>query len=193
LPLAPQAGTLIGVDSSPELLAAFASRARATGRAVQILEGRWPDVAPQTPVADVVVCHHVVYNVPDLPPFLRALTAHARRRVVIELTYLHPASTLNDLWLRFHGLARPQEPTADTAEAVLRAMGLAPERHDWVAPLGGELLLDPTERVALTRRRLCLPATRDPEIAAALAERDAAGRPLTRDVVTFWWPGEGGD
>lgn len=191
LPLAPQAGMLIGVDSSPELLAAFETRARATGRAVDTLEGRWPDVAPQTPPADVVVCHHVVYNVPDLPAFVRALTDHARRRVVLELTYHHPSSTLNDLWLRFHGLVRPQEPTADTAAAVMRALGLAPERRDWAAPISGEALLDPAERVALTRRRLCLPASWDPEIAAALAARDAARaeRPPTRDVVTLWWPG----
>ena len=195
LPLAPQAGTLIGVDPSPELLAAFETRARATGRAVQTVAGRWPDSAPQTPPADVVVCHHVVYNVPDLPAFVRALTRHARRRVVLELTYRHPASNLDDLWLRFHGLVRPQEPTADTAEAVLRAMGLAPERRDWAAPISGETFLDPADLVALTRRRLCLPATRDPEIAAALAARDAAraGRPPTRDVVTLWWPGAGGD
>jgi SAM-dependent methyltransferase len=193
LPLAPQAGMLIGVDSSPELLAAFETRARATGRAVRIIAGRWPDSAPQTPLADVVVCHHVVYNVPDLPAFARALTAHARRRVVLELTYRHPASNLNDLWLRFHGIVRPLEPTADTAEAVLRALGLAPERRDWAAPIVGETFLDPADLVALTRRRLCLPPTRDPEIAEALAARGVADRPPTRDVVTLWWPGAGGD
>src|SRR5690349_14518882 len=52
LPLAAQAGTLIGVDPSPDLLAAFETRARATGRTVQVLAGQWPDSAPQTPVAD---------------------------------------------------------------------------------------------------------------------------------------------
>jgi SAM-dependent methyltransferase len=191
LPLAPQAGTLIGVDPSAELLAAFATRARATGRSVITLEGRWPDIAAQTPPGDVVVCHHVVYNVPDLPAFVRALTAHARRRVVLELTYHHPASNLNDLWQHFHGIVRPQTPTADTAEAVVRALGLAPERHDWVAPIAGEALLAPADLIALTRRRLCLPATRDLEIAAALDARNAAraSRPPTRDVVTLWWPG----
>ncbi len=189
LPLAAQAGTLIGVDPSPELLAAFETRARATGRAGQTRQGRWPDSAPQTPVGDVVVCHHVVYNVPDLPAFVRALTGHARHRVVLELTYRHPLSDLNDLWRHFHGLDRPLEPTADTAEAVLRAMGLAPERADWVAPALGESLMDPTDLVVLTRRRLCLPATRDPEIAEALAARERAGRAPTRRVVTLWWPG----
>jgi len=188
LPLAVQAGTLIGVDPSPDLLAAFETRARATGRAVRTLQGHWPAIAPQTPVADVVVCHHVAYNVPDLPAFVQALTDHARRRVVLELTARHPLSDFNDLWLRFHGIVRPTEPTADTAEAVLRAMGVAPERRDWIAPPLGEALLDPADLVALTRRRLCLPATRDPEIAAALAEHGAGPSPA-RAVVTLWWPG----
>jgi SAM-dependent methyltransferase len=191
LPLAPQAGTLIGVDSSPDLLAAFETRARATGRAVQTLEGRWPDIAPQTPLAEVVVCHHVAYNVPDLPAIVRALTDHARRRVVLELTARHPLYDFNDLWLQFHGIVRPTEPTADTAEAVLRDMGLAPERRDWVAPPLGQALMDPADLVALTRRRLCLPATRDTEIAAALAARGATDHLPPRDVVTLWWPGEG--
>jgi SAM-dependent methyltransferase len=191
LPLAAQAGTLIGVDPSAELLAAFETRARATGRVVHTRQGRWPDSAPQTPVGDVVVCHHVVYNVPDLPAFVRALTGHARRRVVLELTARHPLTDLNDLWLRFHGLVRPLEPTADTAEAVLRALGLAPERADWTAPALGEVSIDPAELVTLTRRRLCLPATRDAEIAEALAAREPAGGAPTRRVVTLWWPGAG--
>ena len=62
--------------------------------------GRWPDVAPQTPAADVAVCGHVAYNAPDLDAFVVALTAHARRRVVLELTDRHPLSWMNDLWLR---------------------------------------------------------------------------------------------
>ncbi len=191
LPLAHRAGTLIGVDSSPDLLAAFETRARATGRTVQTLEGRWPDIAPQTPQADVVVCHHVAYNVPDLPEFVHALTTHARCRVVLELTARHPLYDFNDLWLQFHGVVRPTEPTADTAEAVLRAMGLAPERRDWVAAPLGETFMGPADLVALTRRRLCLPATRDAEIAAALAARGAADHLPPRAVVTLWWPGNG--
>jgi SAM-dependent methyltransferase len=199
LALADQAGTLIGVDAAPNLLADFAARAQATGRAVQTVLGAWPAVAPQTPVADVVVCHHVVYNVADLPAFIRALTAHARGRVVLELTARHPLADLNALWLRFHRLVRPVAPTADTALAVLREMGLAPERQDWLAPAAGPNggFAQPADLVAWTRRRLCLPATRDPEIAAALTEQlgdPAAGWQLPpRPVVTLWWAGTGAD
>lgn len=195
LPLAAEAGTLIGVDPSPALLAAFTERAQATGRAVQTVLGAWPASADQTPAADVVVCHHVVYNVPDLAPFVQALTAHARRRVVLELTLLHPLSDLNALWLRFHGLVRPAEPTADTAVAVLRELGLAPARQDWAAPSAGPNggFATSADLVAWTRRRLCLPAARDPEVAAALTEQlgdPAAGWQLPpRAVVTLWWDG----
>lgn len=195
LPLADQAGTLIGVDGVPDMLAAFETRARATGRAVQAVLGSWPAIAPETPPADVVVCNHVVYNVADLPAFAQALTAHARRRVVLELTARHPMSDINDLWLHFHGLVRPGEPTADTVVAVLRELGLAPERQDWSTPAsepnGG--FAAPADLVAWTRRRLCLPAARDPEIAALLAARladpDGTWRLPLRSVVTLWWAG----
>ncbi len=183
LPLAGQAGQLIGVDSSPELLAAFADRAQATGVAVATIPGRWPDAATHTPVADVVVCHHVVYNVPDLAAFAVALTAHARRRVVVELTLRHPMSALNDLWLHFHGLERPVDPTADHAVAVLRDLGVQPQRQDWTVPAD---VFTPLDAVAWTRRRLCLPATRDAEIAAFLQDHP---RPSYRALVTLWWAG----
>lgn len=195
LPLADQAGTLIGVDAAPDLLAAFAVRAQATGRAVQTVLGAWPAVAPQTPAADVVVCAHVVYNVADLPAFAEALTTHARRRVVLELTARHPLGDLNDLWLHFHGLVRPVAPTAETALAVLHELGLAPERQDWTTPPspanGG--FDQRADLVARTRRRLCLPAARDPEIAALLDARlaapDGSWHMPPRSVVTFWWDG----
>src|SRR5215218_1724274 len=94
LPLAGLAGRLVGVDESPAMVAAFLAAAGAAGVAAEGVEGRWPDVAGQVTQADVVVCHHVLYNVPDLAPFAAALTGHARRRVVCELTERHPLAGL---------------------------------------------------------------------------------------------------
>ena len=85
-----RASRLIGVDGSAGMLAAFRERAEAAGVACETVEGTWPDVAPATPAADVAICHHVVYNVPDPVPFVRALTDHARHRVVLELMPVHP-------------------------------------------------------------------------------------------------------
>ncbi len=168
------AGRLIGVDPSARLLAAFYERAEALGIVVTAIEGVWPDVAGATPVADVVVCHHVAYNVPALAPFLRRLTNHARRRVVLEVTARHPMSALNDLWLQFHGVTRPSRPTADDVVAVLRELGLSPERAEWMAPAfgWGRPFARREDLVASLRRRLCLPAERD-----GGARRRARGRP----------------
>jgi SAM-dependent methyltransferase len=195
LPLASRASRLIGVDPSKEMLDSFAKNAEAAGMAVEAIEGPWPDVAGRTPVADVVVCHHVAYNASDLAPFALRLTDHARQRVVLELTAQHPTSDLNPLWLRFHGLARPTRPTSDDAEAVLREIGLAPAREDWDAPRPGGYE-SVQEMVAHVRRLVCLPSERDPEIEEAIAprivERDGRFGFVDRPVTTMWWEGSAG-
>ncbi len=95
---------------------------------------------------------------------------------------------------RTHGLDRPQGPTAGDAVAALRSLGLEVERQDWTTSHGGSFEQF-QDLVAYTRRRLCLPAGRDPELAEALEPlcvRDDAGYrigPLHRPVVTLSWPG----
>lgn len=194
LPLAARAGHLAGVDSSSALLAAFRERGERTGKTITTIAGTWPAAAVETPVADVVVCHHVAYNVPELAAFAQRLTDHARRRVVMELTAQHPMSALNDLWLHFHGLIRPTTPAADDAMAVLRELGVSPQTTIWEAPaLGWTGPSAPEELVAWVRRRLCLPPQRDGEIAAVLGPRvvyhNGAVSLPPRPVVTVWWAG----
>jgi SAM-dependent methyltransferase len=194
LPLAGVAGQLVAVDESPAMVAAFLAAADAAGVAAEGVEGRWPEVAGRVAPADVVVCHHVLYNVADLAPFADALTGHARRRVVAELTDRHPLAGLGPLWRRFHGLERPTGPGADEAMAALEALGLRVARQDWESQdrFGFD---DLDELVAFTRRRLCLPADRDPEVAAALLDEGTrqvdgvwvSGQP--RRVTTLSWPG----
>jgi hypothetical protein len=75
---------------------------------------------------------------------------------------------------------------------VLAEAGLAPERVDWMAPaIGWSGPSARTELVAWVRRRLCLPAARDPEIEDALGPRiiseDGAVSLPPRPVVTLWW------
>ena len=194
LPLAPRASNLIGVDPSPGMIRAFRERTERTGKAVTTIEGTWPALTGETPVADVVVCHHVAYNVSDLAPFVQRLTDHARRRVVMELTAQHPMSVLNDLWLHFHGLARPMTPTADDAIAILRELGITPQDAHWESPAqgwSGPSAWD--DLVVWTRRRLCLRPERDEEIRAVIGPRvvNQGGevRLPPRPVVTVWWNG----
>ena len=126
LPLAGSAGRLVAVDESPAMVASFLAAAEAAGVPAEGVEGRWPEVAGRVGPADVVVCHHVLYNVADLAPFAHALTGHARRRVVAELTERHPLVGLGPLWRRFHDLERPTGPGADD-----------PARETWIRKTPG--------------------------------------------------------
>src|SRR3954471_3085470 len=90
LPLAPHLTAVTAVDADAVLLEAYGQRAKALGLPANLVHGQWPQVADAVPAADVVVCGHVLYNVSDLPPFVAALNARARRLVVAELTERHP-------------------------------------------------------------------------------------------------------
>jgi hypothetical protein len=180
------------VDSDEEMLELLAGRAAARGVTARTVRGTWPEVAGQVPAADVVTCHHVLYNVPGLAPFVTALTERARRLVVAETTAEHPLVALNELWLRFHGLRRPQSPTADDLLRILTAMGLRPGHQRWHRPSAVDY--ESMEELAeVTRRRLCLPPERAGEVAQALAEagpEHAIGQASAgREVVTIWWRG----
>ena len=183
---------ITAVDVSPDMLAALTARAHRLGLPVHTIEGRWPDIAAMTPVADVVVCHHVAYNVPDLGPFSIALTEHARRRVVLELTANHPMAALNPLWTAMHGITRPSGPTAWDAVDVLREIGISPEIETGPRPPRPEY---PSfdDLVAITRKRVCLPPERDAELAQALRllgvdPHHPRDLPPPDDIVaTVWW------
>ncbi|MFC7481300.1 class I SAM-dependent methyltransferase [Luedemannella flava] len=192
LPLAPQMTELIAVDTNEAMLAALRAR---TSVPTTAIVGRWPDIADDTPAADVVVCHHIAYNVPDLAELARQLTAHARRRVVMELTNTHPMAVLNPLWERLHGLERPTGPTAADAAAVLAEAGLDVHEERRPRPVG-PAHPDFGALVAGTARRLCVPAERFGELAQGLLDlgvdptdpRDlnsTADGPM--ELVTLWW------
>ena len=179
LALAPPASLVVGVDEGADLLADFRTTADDRGVAHREVQGTWPDVAGDAPIADVVVCHHVLYNVAELPPFVEGLSAHARHRVVVELTAEHPLVISRDLWRHFHGIDRPTGPSASLAVEVLHDLGLRPESQAWQRPPRDV----PREiYVQLNRRRLCLPATADEEIDRVLGRID-----WPREVVTIWW------
>jgi SAM-dependent methyltransferase len=194
LPLAPRITTLTAVDTDETMLGLLAQRGVSAGMTPQVVRGRWPEVAALVPPADVVTCHHVLFNVPDLEPFVTALSGRARRRVVIETTAIHPLVSLNPLWLRFHGLERPEAPTASDVLDILAAMGLRPGHTEWSRPAEADYQ-SMAELVDVTRRRLCLPAERAGEVEAALVELGTdPGHPTDlgssgREVVTIWWEG----
>jgi len=183
--LVPLAGEVMAVDHQQGMLDAFAAGADERGTAHQEFLGDWPDVADEAPIADVVVCHHVAYNVRDIVPFLQALNDHARSRVVIELPMTHPMSNMNELWKKFWDLDRPTTPTGDQLAEIARAMGFDAHVDVWVDESWGKRVDMPDdERVRFARIRLCLSEDRDAEVAAALLEQQDA---KPREVVTVWW------
>jgi SAM-dependent methyltransferase len=188
LRLVPPAAHVTALDESEGMLASFARRADELGVPHAEVQGRWPDVADRAPTVDVVVSHHVFYNVPDLGPFALALTDHARQRVVVEISAKHPMSMQAPLWRHFHNLDRPDGPTADDAIAVLEEVGLSVETERSSHP-PRQSHVDRAHRVAFLRRRLCLPADRDPEISALLPDFDTLP---PREVLTVWWTGTAG-
>jgi SAM-dependent methyltransferase len=169
LPLGGRAGRLVAVDPEQAMLDAYAERATRLGKAVRLVKGRWPDVAEQIAPVDVVVCHHVLYNVAEAVPFLRAM---------------------NPLWLRFHGLRRPDRPTAEQMHELIAALGWKVSMASWSRPASG--FGDFAELVAQTCRTLCLPPERMPEIDVALREQGAdPSEPGflggARQLVTLRW------
>jgi Methyltransferase domain len=174
---------VVAVDESAGMLTEYATAASAAGAAVRTVLGRWPDIAAAVGPADVVVCANVVYNVPDIEPFVQALHGHAHRRVVVELTERHPMTLLGPLWSQFHGQHRPAGPTFGVFCDVLDRLGI---EHRTALSERPSLLRtsDPEAYAAWTRRRLCLPIAREPEVRALL---DAEPPPPTRQVVTVWW------
>ena len=182
LALVPPAGRVTGFDQSRDLLDLFVARAAELGVLHEAVQGSWPDDAAGVAPADVVVTHHVAYNVPDLGAFASELTTHARNRVVMELSGRHPRHGLNGVWRHFWDTDRPEGPTADDAIELLTDIGLqvSVERSPRM-----QRSIAQEARVASVRKYLCLPAERDPDIAALLADMPE----VSGEVVTLWWAG----
>ncbi|MEI7778569.1 MAG: methyltransferase domain-containing protein [Actinomycetes bacterium] len=185
LALADRAGLVIGIDHQAEMLQQFAAAARERGLAHEQVLGDWPEAADRTPLADVVVCHHVAYNVPELGAFLVRLNQHARHRVVLELPTAHPLTNMSTLWKHFWDIDRPITPTATDALAVALEVGLPAQLETWPdedltkrAPLARD------KQAHFMRIRLCLPAEREAEVAAAMAWCEPSA---PRESATLWW------
>jgi SAM-dependent methyltransferase len=174
--LVERATHVTGADQQQDMLDAFAAEATARGVPHRTVLGRWPDAAADAGTADVVVSHHVLHNVVDLPPFLRALTSAAGRGVVVEMMAQHPMAWLDPLWEQFHGLHRPPSATTDDAAAVLGELGIDPAVERW------ERVSPPRQDPVWVTQRLCLPAEKIPEVDAAL---DRLVRP--RLAATLSW------
>ena len=180
--IAPPAGTVVGVDHQQEMLDMFATTADKRELQHQEIFGDWPAVADQAPVVDVVTCHHVVYNVADIAPFLLALDAHADKRVVIEMPQNHPLASRRGAWQHFWNIERPVNPTPQDLMAVLTDLGIQANLELWEGPNVKALPLE--DEVRFLRIRLCLDSSKDPEIRDFIQAEPASP---TRALATIWW------
>ncbi len=184
LPLHERIGHLYAVDTSGEMLEELAARADKLGVPATTVEGRWPDVAGRVPEVDVTVAAHVVYNVPDLDRFLRALDERTRGRVVLELPNRHPMSWISPLWEHFHGIVRPVRPIAEDCVALAAALGFDVHVEERESPL--ERFDSLEELAASACHRICLEPSRAEEVGRTALELGMW--PLPRDRwVTVWW------
>lgn len=193
LPLAERAGRLIGVDSSQSMLDSFADAAAGQGVASSTVLGSWPEAAPGVEPADIVICHHVFYNVPALAPFVKALSDKAVHRVVVELTPQHPLAWMGDLWLRFHGLPRPKGPDYQDAVNAVAEMGYDVQHLLESGPPVMSGFASRADAIALVRKRVCLRPDQDDELAEALGDRLSernglwTASPPQHEIATLWW------
>jgi len=180
--LTPPATHVIGVDHQPDMLEMFRGNAAKYEVSCQTVEGFWPAVADSTPGADVVTAHHVVYNVGDIVPFLRALNDHARFRVIIEMPDRHPLASMSEAWRHFWQLERPDGPTPTYLLDVLEELGVNAHREQWSGELRAEQNVD--QAAHFMRVRLCLPRSRESEVRDFLLANPA---PSMRELSTIWW------
>jgi SAM-dependent methyltransferase len=177
-----KAGKVIGVDHQPEMLEMFTQNAKERHIESITHDGFWPAVADEVEAADVVVSHHVVYNVPEIVPFIEALNSHARKRVVIEMPQQHPRASSNSAWKYFWNLDRPTAPTPQDLINVLKEMGIDAHLTLWNGKLPVEQNLE--DAIRFMRIRLCLPANKDGEIEEFLGDNPPSE---IRPLATIWW------
>ncbi len=183
--LTPEIRRATGVDVQLDMLQMFSRNGARFGVDIETIEGHWPEVAPRSPHCDVVLAHHVAYNVPDIVPFIRALNVHARHRVVLELPAAHPLTNMTAAWMHFWGLERPTGPSPLDLVEVICELGLTPHVEEWCGLSRAESTLEQTAR--FMRIRLCLAPDREAEVRDFF---DGLAPVVERPLVTLWWDGE---
>jgi protein-L-isoaspartate O-methyltransferase len=194
IPLAQSGHRVVAVERDAGMAERLAEEITAAGVRITRVQGSWPDVAGNTGRHDVVMCAHVVYDVPGIGPFLDAMHDAARRAVVVELTPRHPWTGLARHFRSLHGHELPRRPTVDDFEAVVREVtGSEPHTRWWTAP-SALRFSDMAELLAFYRRRLLVPSERSIEAAGLLEPEVEEGDdgmltlgPAERELVTMWW------
>jgi hypothetical protein len=127
LPVALHCRELINVEPSEAMRREFEASASDAGIGnARAVPGGWPEAAAGLE-ADVVMLANVTYFVRDIVPFVEALNASARRRVIISVWSVAPPDLGAALFALLHG--EPQLPAPSYRELlpVLWDCGILPE------------------------------------------------------------------
>lgn len=92
---------------------------------VSSIQGNWEDT--ETEPADIVLCSHVVYGVTEIELFLRKLTTHARKRVLLLAFVDSPQAHHAAFWKAIHGEERVNLPGLPEIVNVLWEMDIYPD------------------------------------------------------------------
>jgi hypothetical protein len=127
LPLALRCRGAVNLEPSPAMREQFeASAAEAGITNARCIDARWPkDAAGMS--GDVVIVANVTYFVREIVPFVEALNAAARRRVIIGVWSVPPPNHHAALWELFHGEKQAPLPGHRALLPVLWDMGLLPD------------------------------------------------------------------
>jgi SAM-dependent methyltransferase len=127
LPLARRVGHVIAVDPSPAMLAVLREgMARHAIGGIAIVEGRWPQLAPPRPAADVALMAHVGYDIEAIVPFVTAAEDSARRLCVAVMGEGAMTTAASLLWEPVHGEPRALLPALPEMISLLLALGRLP-------------------------------------------------------------------
>jgi SAM-dependent methyltransferase len=171
----------IGVDHQSVMLDRYRETAKIKNIEVETYLGDWPQIESVVPIAEVVLVHHVLYNVSDIENFVKALNKHASSRVVLELPVKHPLSAMNPYWKHFWNIERPAGPTAEDALEIIKDFSKDPKIQYYDAPNFKEVAIE--KMVEFNRIRLCLTVEKDQEILEFTKNQPSE----LRKLATIWW------
>lgn len=197
LALAPLVHHVTAVDPSEAMLGLLKQDLAEQSLAnVDVVQSEW--MSAEVEPADVVICSHVLYPIADVTPFVRALDAHAKRRVYVYLRVDALATDLG-LWREFYGEPLQSQPVFEDLYPLLMQIGIVADaeivehRFTWTFETFDEA-------VAQVRNALCLREDDAPaveKLRGLLRERliDWPGGRLgpsidsARSAIISWAPG----
>lgn len=168
LPVALHCRELLNVEPSAAMRREFEASALEAGiQNARSIERGWPAAAADLE-ADVLMLANVTYMVRDIVPFVEALDAAARRRVMISVWSIAPPNHGAVVFELLHGEPQQRVPSYRELLPVIWDLGIYPNV---------QVLPDPFRR---GRER---PATREQSIRLALRRGSAEDTPENRAIV----------